>query len=54
MQIAEKYKSQETAFCSLLGSIVLEYIKDPAHRAEFESWYLRKYGKPYQWKKPTA
>lgn len=35
----------------LLVSMVSQYLKDKEHRREFESWYLRKYGKPYQWKK---
>ena len=30
---------------------VQECLKDPANRAEFEQWYLEKYGKPYVWKK---
>lgn len=54
MKIAETHKAQQTAVCSLLGGIVLDYFKDPAHRAEFEIWYQQRYKKPYQWKKPTA
>ncbi|MBO5511256.1 MAG: hypothetical protein J6B24_05940 [Clostridia bacterium] len=30
---------------------VRAYYRDPAHRAEFEAWYLERYGKPYQWNK---
>lgn len=51
MQIANEYKAQQTAVCSLLGGIVADYFRDADHRAAFESWYLERYGKPYQWKK---
>jgi len=30
---------------------VREFFKDKQHRKDFELWYERKYGRPYQWKK---
>ena len=35
----------------LLASTVSQYLKDKEHRREFESWYLKTYGKKYEWKK---
>lgn len=28
---------------------VADYMRDPAHRAEFEAWYLERHGVPYVW-----
>lgn len=37
-----------------LGKIIarkcVAFLKDPANRADFEEWYLKRYGTPYQWK----
>lgn len=45
----------KTADCRTLARALVRtvqaYYRDPAHRAEFEAWYLEKYGKPYQWNK---
>ena len=38
-------------FARALVRTVRAYYRDPAHRAEFEAWYLERYGKPYQWNK---
>lgn len=43
-------QGQVEALGYLLARIVLEYFEDETHRAEFEAWYLEKYGKPYVWK----
>lgn len=29
---------------------VESYFQDKQHRREFETWFLKKYGKPYVWK----
>ena len=34
----------------ILARTVKEYLKEPAHRKEFEEWYRDKYGKEYVWK----
>ena len=33
-----------------LARAVKAYYADPAHRKEFEEWYLKQYGVPYKWK----
>lgn len=47
--IPEK-QAQLNAMGRTLARTVREYFKDPAHRREFEAWYLDRYGKPYVWK----
>lgn len=44
-------EKQTVSFCRDLRRRVRRYLDTPAHRREFEEWYLQKYGKPYQWKK---
>ena len=48
--IPEK-ETQAKAFGMTLAEKVREYFKDAEHRKEFETWYEKKYGKKYQWKK---
>lgn len=43
--------AQARAASLLLAQRVRDYFKNSSHRAEFESWYQQKYGKPYTWKK---
>ena len=43
-------QGQAKALALLLAQEVREYFKDPEHRKEFKRWYLKKYGKPYEWK----
>ena len=43
-------RGQAKAVSSLLARSVREYFKDENHRKEFELWYERRYGKPYEWK----
>ncbi len=42
-------QAQAKALGLLLAQRVREYFKSPENRAEFEAWYLKKYGKPYKW-----
>ena len=42
---------QAQALSLLLAQRVREYFKCPKHRAEFEAWFLKKNGYPYEWKK---
>lgn len=35
---------------SMLAHVVTKTLQDPVKRAEFEAWYLEKYGVPYHWK----
>lgn len=46
----QEVQGQEKALALLLAQEVREYFKDPEHRKEFEQWYLKKYGLPYEWK----
>lgn len=39
------------SFSRELARRVRRYLDIKEHREEFEEWYLKKYGKPYQWKK---
>ena len=41
---------RELAACLLRE--VKEYFQDLDHRKQFEEWYLKKYGEPYDWKNP--
>lgn len=34
----------------VLAEKVTASLKIPENRAEFEKWYLERYGVPYQWK----
>ena len=43
-------QAQANALSKLLAQRVREYFKSPEHRAEFEAWHRRKYGRPYKWK----
>lgn len=43
--------AQARAASLLLAQKVRDYFKNRSHRAEFESWYQQKHGKPYIWKK---
>lgn len=47
-------QAQAKAASLLLAQIVREYFTDEGHRKEFEDWYLKQYGKPYQWEKINA
>ena len=29
-----------------MADAIMDYYKDPAHEAEFQAWYLEKYGHP--------
>jgi hypothetical protein len=49
----ETVQKRLNSFCRNLRRTVRCYLDDPEHRQEFEDWYLRKYGKPYQWKKES-
>lgn len=40
-----------TSLSRMLVGIVSEYLRDEAHRKDFEAWYEDKYGKPYEWKR---
>lgn len=46
-------QAQARAASLLLVQRVRDYFKDSSHRAEFEDWYRRRYGKEYAWKKVT-
>lgn len=37
----------------LLNS-VRKSLQDPEERKDFEEWYFKKYGKPYEWKRQTT
>lgn len=43
-------QAQAKALSLSLAGYVREYFKDDHHRAEFEAWYLKRFGKPYEWK----
>ena len=49
------FPPEKQAQLKALGATIAEkvrlYFKDPDHRRKFEAWYLRRYGKPYTWKK---
>ena len=34
----------------IVSKKVQAYFQDEEHRKEFEIWYQKKYGKPYQWR----
>lgn len=42
-------QAQARSLSLLLAQRVREYFKNEQHRKEFEVWYIKKYGKPYQW-----
>ena len=42
---------QARAVSLVLAQRVREYFKTRDNRTAFEEWYLKKYGKPYEWKK---
>ena len=42
---------QARAVSLVLAQRVREYFKIPDNRAAFEAWYLKKYGKAYEWKR---
>lgn len=44
-------QAQARAASLLVAQKVRDYFKDAEHRAEFERWYLEKYGKLYVWKR---
>lgn len=46
--VSEKH-GQAKALSRLLAKNVREYFKEDDHRKAFEAWYLKRYGKPYQW-----
>lgn len=46
----EEKQAQARAMSLLLAQRVRDYFKSEQHRTEFEAWYIRKYGVPYQWK----
>lgn len=41
----------EIRLAHLLKKVVCDYLQEPKHRKDFEEWYLKEYGKPYEWKK---
>jgi len=43
-------QAQARAASLLLAQRVRNYFKDEQHRKEFEVWYQKRYGRPYQWK----
>lgn len=47
----EPIQKVTNSFSRELRRRVRNYLNDREHREEFETWYLQKYGKPYQWKK---
>ena len=48
--IPEK-QAQLKALDLTVAEKVREYFKDPAHRRQFEVWYMEKHGKPYVWRR---
>lgn len=48
---APEVQAQARAASLLLVQRVRDYFKDSNHRKEFEQWYLKKYGTPYEWAK---
>ena len=48
--IPEK-QAQLRAMGKTIAEKVREYFKDPEHRQQYEAWYLKRYGKPYVWKR---
>lgn len=48
---APEVQAQARAASLLLAQRVRDYFKDSNHRKEFEQWYLKKYGTPYEWAK---
>jgi len=51
---APEKQAQAKAASLLLAQRVRSYFKDAQHRREFEIWYEKRYGKPYQWKGISA
>lgn len=47
-------QAQAKAASLLLAQRVREFFKDEQHRQEFEIWYLKRYGRPYEWKGISA
>lgn len=43
-------QAQAKALSLLLIGHVRDYFKSEEHRSEFEAWYLKRFGKPYEWK----
>ena len=43
-------QAQAKALSLLLVGRVRDYFKSEEHRKEFEAWYLKRCGKPYEWK----
>lgn len=43
-------QAQAKALSLLIARNVREFFKDEQHRAEFEQWYERRYGKKYVWR----
>ena len=39
---------------SVLLNAVRKSLQDPEERQDFEEWYFKKYGKPYEWKRQTT
>lgn len=44
------YYAKRANVCAVLADKVKEYFKDDSHKAAFEEWYRKKYGKEYIWK----
>lgn len=47
--VPEKRVQAKAASHLLLGT-VRDYFRDEQHRREFESWFQKRHGKPYEWK----
>ncbi len=43
-------KNTKVTLARLIYKRCSSYFKNPIHRREFEKWYFKKYGKPYEWK----
>ena len=48
--VAEKQR-QAKALSLFLVQKVREFFKDEENRREFETWYEKRYGKKYEWKR---
>lgn len=48
----DKQQHDEQWIKATLGRVlarkIVAYMKDPEHQREFENWYLKRYGVPYQ------
>lgn len=47
--VAAKQAARMKRLCRKIERQTQLYFRDATHRAEFEEWYLKKYGEPYEW-----